>query len=57
MIRTERSEGEDAPAREFNVSADEIIEELMERVAQLTMEISAKNIIIRKLEAFVNEQE
>lgn len=34
----------------ISVSADEMIDELMNRVAQLTMEIAAKDIIIRKLQ-------
>jgi hypothetical protein len=40
----------------INVTAEEMMDELVGRVTQLTMELSAKNIVIRKLEGLLKEQ-
>ena len=40
----------------INVSAEDLIEELMGHINQLTMELAAKNVVIRKLEERLNKE-
>lgn len=57
IIAPDQSNEQSVTGEGISVSATEIIDELISRVSQLTMEVAAKDVIIRKMQEQIAKTE